>query len=153
MKVLQTIWCWMSVKFQVEFSIKDFFSKCDQIRRKLWIWSNLLKKCLKEKLHFLCSVSSVKFRRHAQSIKFPLQFFNTFHQMTKFWATRIFKYLEPGGKRLHYFERLDSVKLQHHNVFHFTAKKMVLKLKEICPKSQPRKTYMPRAVLKKSKYV
>ena len=27
-----------------KFSIKDFFSKCDQIRRKLRIWSHLLKK-------------------------------------------------------------------------------------------------------------
>ena len=27
-----------------KFSIKDLFSKCGQIRRKLWIWSHLLKK-------------------------------------------------------------------------------------------------------------
>ena len=26
------------------FSVKDFLCKCDQIRRKLWIWSLLLKK-------------------------------------------------------------------------------------------------------------
>ena len=31
-----------------EFSVKDFFSKCDQIRRELRIWSHLLKKCLME---------------------------------------------------------------------------------------------------------
>ena len=30
----------------MKFSIKDFFSKCDQIRRKLRIWSHLLKKSL-----------------------------------------------------------------------------------------------------------
>ena len=30
------------------FSIKHFFSKCDQIRRKLWIWFHLLKKSLME---------------------------------------------------------------------------------------------------------
>ena len=29
---------------KMKFSIKDFFSKYDQIRRKLWIWSHLLKK-------------------------------------------------------------------------------------------------------------
>ena len=29
-----------------KFPIKDFFSKCDQIRRKLRIWSHLLKKSL-----------------------------------------------------------------------------------------------------------
>ena len=33
-----------------KFSIKDFFSKCDQIRR--WIWSHLLKKSLIENLIF-----------------------------------------------------------------------------------------------------
>ena len=32
----------------MKFSIRDFFSKCDQIRRKLWIWSHLLKKFLME---------------------------------------------------------------------------------------------------------
>ena len=30
----------------MKFSIKDFFSKCDQIRRKQQIWSHLLKKYL-----------------------------------------------------------------------------------------------------------
>ena len=33
---------------KMKFSIKDFFSKCDQIRRKLEIWSNLRKKCFME---------------------------------------------------------------------------------------------------------
>ena len=32
----------------MEFSIKDFFSKCDQIRSFLQIWSHLLKKSLME---------------------------------------------------------------------------------------------------------
>ena len=40
----------------MKFSIKDFFSKCDKIRRKLLIWSHLLKKIVNGKLHFLCSV-------------------------------------------------------------------------------------------------
>ena len=31
---------------KMKFSIKDFFSKCNQIRRKLWIWLHLLKKSL-----------------------------------------------------------------------------------------------------------
>ena len=36
---------WAAVTAQkTKFSIKDFFVKCDQIRRKLWIWSHLLKK-------------------------------------------------------------------------------------------------------------
>ena len=36
----------------MKFSIKDFFSKCDQIRRKLRIWSHLLKKLLMENFIF-----------------------------------------------------------------------------------------------------
>ena len=40
---------------KMKFSIKDFFSKCDQIRRKLRIWSHLLKKFLMENFNF-CAV-------------------------------------------------------------------------------------------------
>ena len=39
------------------FSIKDFFSKCDQIRRNLQIWSvTFTEEILNGKPHFLCSV-------------------------------------------------------------------------------------------------
>ena len=31
---------------KMKFSMKDFFSKCNQIRKKLRIWSHLLKKSL-----------------------------------------------------------------------------------------------------------
>ena len=37
----------------MKFSIKDFFSKCDLIRRKLWIWSHLLEKSLNGKSKLL----------------------------------------------------------------------------------------------------
>ena len=37
---------------KVKFSIKDFFSKCDQIRSFLRIWSHLLKKSLMENFIF-----------------------------------------------------------------------------------------------------
>ena len=52
----------------MKFSIKDFFSECDQIRRKLRMGSHKLKKSLME--NFLCSVNTsvitgnVKFRLH-----------------------------------------------------------------------------------------
>ena len=36
----------------MKFSIKDFFSKCDLIRKKLRIWSHLLKKSLMENFTF-----------------------------------------------------------------------------------------------------
>ena len=37
---------------KMNLSINDFFSKCDQIRRKLFIWSQLLKKSLRENFIF-----------------------------------------------------------------------------------------------------
>ena len=40
---------------KMKFCINDFFSKCDQIGRKLRIWSNLLKKSLIENFIF-CAV-------------------------------------------------------------------------------------------------
>ena len=41
---------------KMKFSIKDFFSKCDQIRRKLRIWSHLLKKSLMENFNFCAAL-------------------------------------------------------------------------------------------------
>ena len=40
----------------MKFSIKDLFSKCDEIVKKLQIWSHLLKKPLTENFIF-CAVS------------------------------------------------------------------------------------------------
>ena len=51
--------CVLSLYFtaqKMKFSIKHFFSKCDQIRRKLRIWLHLLKKFLMENFIF-CTVS------------------------------------------------------------------------------------------------
>ena len=43
---------------KIKFSINDLFSKCDQIRRKLRIWSHLLNKSLTENLIF-CAVTVI----------------------------------------------------------------------------------------------
>ena len=40
---------------KMKFSVKEFFSKCDQIRRKLRIWSHLLKNSLMENF-IVCAV-------------------------------------------------------------------------------------------------
>ena len=42
----------------MKFSINDFYSKCDQIRSSLRIWSHLLKKSLMENFIF-CAVMNV----------------------------------------------------------------------------------------------
>ena len=44
---------------KMKFPIKDFFCKCDQIRRKLPIWLHLLKKSLMENFIF-CAVSKIE---------------------------------------------------------------------------------------------
>ena len=44
---------------KMKFSIKNFFSKCDQIRSFLMIWSHLLKKSLMENFIF-CVVSELE---------------------------------------------------------------------------------------------
>ena len=43
---------------EMKIFMKDHFSKCDQIYKKLRIWSHLLKKSLMEKFIF-CAVSPV----------------------------------------------------------------------------------------------
>ena len=44
---------WFTITAQImKFSIKDFLSKCYQIRSFLWIWSHLLKKSLMENFIF-----------------------------------------------------------------------------------------------------
>ena len=50
----QTLTCSYAAQ-KMKFSIKDLVSKCDQIRRKLRIWSHLLEKSLMENFIF-CAV-------------------------------------------------------------------------------------------------
>ena len=54
MKMLLTKACNCCTE-KMKFPIKDFFSKCGQIRRILRIWSHLLKKHLMENFILLCS--------------------------------------------------------------------------------------------------
>ena len=62
---------------KMKFFIKDFFSKCGQIRSFLWIWSYLLKKSLMENFIFL---HSARCSKNEPRLK---KFFFSFHYMTK----------------------------------------------------------------------
>ena len=42
----------MNTAQKIEYSIEDFFSKCDQIRRKQPVWSHLLEKSSMENFIF-----------------------------------------------------------------------------------------------------
>ena len=60
----------------MRFSSKDFFSKCEQIGRKLRIWSHLLKKSLMKNFIF-CAVT----------VYFPAHFSNTTEYLTAYLNT------------------------------------------------------------------
>ena len=62
----------------MESSIKDFFSKCDQIRRKLQICSHLLKKFLRQNFIFCAAIIIViiinKFKTYDDTALFSTSF-------------------------------------------------------------------------------
>ena len=68
---------------KMKFSIKDFFSKCDQIFSFLRVWSHLLKKYLIEKYNYTTII--VSFFR----IILRLLIFKSWHYFSHF--SRIFK--------------------------------------------------------------
>ena len=76
---------------KVKFSIKDFFSKCNQIRIFLRIWSNLLKKCLIEKkTSFFCRMDIVESIKVLPSWK---NYYN-FRGMSIRWVDKLFLYIQ-----------------------------------------------------------
>ena len=64
---------------KMKFSIMDFFSKCDQIRSFLLIWSHLLKKCVMKNFIFCAMYCVVTLL--AASL-FVLNFFNDSNSLT-----------------------------------------------------------------------
>ena len=82
-----------------EFSINDFFSKCDQMRSFLRIWSHLLKKSLMEYFIF-CAVVVVITRCWVQYGKyFPsFSYFATYFM--SLWASEIIAKYEKREKYL-----------------------------------------------------
>ena len=55
---------------KMKFSVKDFFSKCDQI----WIWSHLLKKSLMENFIF-CGVASHIHSKYENLLNWEIQLY------------------------------------------------------------------------------
>ena len=77
----------------MKISIKDFFSKCDQIRRKLRIWSHLLKKSLMENFNFCTVYVEPKCRPKVSQVDFfVLEFLLLFVRLngeTHEWMNKI----------------------------------------------------------------
>ena len=59
----------ISTAQKMKFSIKDFFSKCDEIQRKLRIWSHLLKKSWMENFIF-CAMKFLVKRKGNENLLF-----------------------------------------------------------------------------------
>ena len=70
---------------KIKFAIKDFFSKCDQIRSFLRIWSHLLKKSLMENFIF-CAVGWVKTDNKVNTSKVSKKAYHTVN-----WQIKAFK--------------------------------------------------------------
>ena len=70
---------------KMKFSIKGFFSKCEQICSFLWVWSHLLKKSLMENfLYFLCNDIFWRWQAPLRNQSFQLSvscFWKYFQQM------------------------------------------------------------------------
>ena len=86
--VIITLYFFTNCK-QMKFSIKDFFSKCEQIRRKLYIWSHLLKKSLMENCIF-CAVTRAAMNNNVIN-KFNETHFCSVLQYTRNCVVKVFK--------------------------------------------------------------
>ena len=58
--------------------IKNFFSKCDQLCRNLWIWSHLLNKSWMENFFFFCSVEQISGKESHKIVPYLVAAFSVF---------------------------------------------------------------------------
>ena len=72
----------LSTAQKMKISIKDFVSKCDQIHRKLWIWSHLLTKSLMGNF-IVCAVITFGFERTSK-LFFWIRFYLSFTTISEF---------------------------------------------------------------------
>ena len=82
----------------MKFSIKGFFSKCDQIRRRLRIWSHLLTKSLMEN-PFFCAVKRPFEKSHMKS------------DSIEPWYVAFVKHSPVGDNHLKYLEIISGKSL------------------------------------------
>ena len=115
---------WTFTAKSMKFSINDFFSKYDQIRRKLRIWSRLLKKSLMENFIF-CPVIPLT------DVWFCLSFRSFFLYVTDFlW------HMFSGIPGCNPFNNFAALKLfQHYLLFLKSAFLSVIKGFNLCVNS------------------
>ena len=69
-----------------KFSIKEFFSKCDQIRSFLGIWSHLLKKSLME-IFIFCAVDPMMILHNVSDVRDTS--YLLLHEVKKIWSCNL----------------------------------------------------------------
>ena len=115
----------------MKFSIKDFLSKCDQIRSFLWIWSHLLKKSLMENITFLYSVITAYFVENAtiqHLVYFHFVMCTILREFNKKYGWFYWKHKWKQAKELTKKPRLFPAK----NLFLLTKKKVKLLAQKSC---------------------
>ena len=113
---------------KMKFSIKDFFSKCQQIPRKLRVWSHLLNKSFIENFIF-CAVTYTNFKLFYESDPFKIHVYSLFIKFPYskfFWSlfSRIrTEYGKIRARKIPHTDLLRSDKLRtcwfQRNIFQF----------------------------------
>ena len=88
---------------KMKFFIKDFLSKCDQIRRKLRIWSHLPKKYLMEDFNCNCIFITKRLRERWFTVNFGKFLSTAFHRTPPddcFWPLKFSAWLLNSQARL-----------------------------------------------------
>ena len=91
---------------KIKFSIKDFFSKCDQIRSFLWIWPHLLKKSLMENFIFCAYVWGMECHKRIASLwtNLLILIFNNFEYNFEYNFFLVFICITMSNQRSHPME-------------------------------------------------
>ena len=96
---------------KLKFSVKDFLSKCEQIRSFLGIWSHLLKKSFMESFIFFCSV--LLFKKYCISPKMQKQIkWRDVQASVIFVALKIFSFSETFWQTIFEITRNVSSKIK-----------------------------------------
>ena len=114
-----------------KFSIKDFFGKCDRIRRKLRIWSHLLEKIVHGKDFFVQYVKQKKANDKSCVGHFVTRFFIIIRQTS--FSRQQWKHVHLGSSLINIFSiKLQSDSLQYEGVMQWRCYEKALAIDFYC---------------------
>ena len=110
---------------KMNFSIKNFFSKCDQIRNFLRIWSHLLKKSLMENFCSVCIFAILELLKHFWKHLFCDDvMLNTKQEIViiyAYLAQKVFLRIWSHLLKKSLMENFSFCSVLFHHIFHLTA--------------------------------